>query len=488
MDQKLSEDKELQTLEKEKERISKELEKIKKLDQDDKQFLEEALKLMECHDPVKYRKKIVGFVAPFNMTEKDDRIKKDEKAMKYKFKSKEDKKAIKEKVLEIKKLRELQKEKEKKDKDAQYQKHRNIMKNLHIKLLRQKDGTVQETNLPAYQIQNTDQLYDVRNSHPAIKLDTNNPKQAYGQMGKSPRIKQNAKLPNKLTLDSLNNLRYGDIANDGSDGFDPRDVLDEDDNDSEDEILKRYREEEQMNQMMSARNQVLPQKHQLSIQPKTKPIHHEQEQPLESVKSKHHRASGHNNSIANYNNLVPKTHARNHNQELNSHSVHHKKHNMLKSHDQNRSVKKNRAEPATDSEKLYKSKLHKNRNQRADLPKGATKSTRRGKDPYESENYGKNSKRYPSHVSKSVRKQNHKMSLANLHASKNDISLRKNHDYSIPNYRQNKNNISMQMYDRANKLESKTKRNQEQRLQNILKMHDKNMKRGVGIANKGSRL
>ena len=43
----------------------------------------------------------------------------------------------------------------------------------------------------------------------------------------------------------------------------------------------------------------------------------------------------------------------------------------------------------------------------------------------------------------------------------------------------------MDMYDRANKLESKTKRNQEERLQNILKMHDNNVKRGVGIANKG---
>lgn len=46
-------------------------------------------------------------------------------------------------------------------------------------------------------------------------------------------------------------------------------------------------------------------------------------------------------------------------------------------------------------------------------------------------------------------------------------------------------NISMDMYNRANKLESKTKRNQEERLQNILKMHDNNVKRGVGIANKG---
>ena len=60
-------------------------------------------------------------------------------------------------------------------------------------------------------------------------------------------------------------------------------------------------------------------------------------------------------------------------------------------------------------------------------------------------------------------------------------------DLSMMN-RRNQGNISMQMYDRANKMESKTKRNQEERLQNILKMHDQNMKRGVGIAHNGRRL
>lgn len=52
----------------------------------------------------------------------------------------------------------------------------------------------------------------------------------------------------------------------------------------------------------------------------------------------------------------------------------------------------------------------------------------------------------------------------------------------------NHGNISVQLYEQANKMESKTRRNQEERLQNILKMHDNNMKRGVGVAHKGTRL
>ena len=49
-------------------------------------------------------------------------------------------------------------------------------------------------------------------------------------------------------------------------------------------------------------------------------------------------------------------------------------------------------------------------------------------------------------------------------------------------------NISMDLYNRANQMESKTKRNQEDRLKNILKMHDNNMKRGVGVAHKNKAL
>jgi len=55
-------------------------------------------------------------------------------------------------------------------------------------------------------------------------------------------------------------------------------------------------------------------------------------------------------------------------------------------------------------------------------------------------------------------------------------------------HRRNNGNISMQLYDRANQMETKTRRNQEERLQNILKMHDNNMKRGVGVAHKGRKL
>ena len=50
--------------------------------------------------------------------------------------------------------------------------------------------------------------------------------------------------------------------------------------------------------------------------------------------------------------------------------------------------------------------------------------------------------------------------------------------------RRNNGNVSMDLYDRANKMQGKTKKNQEERLKNILRMHDNNLKRGAGIAHK----
>ncbi len=50
--------------------------------------------------------------------------------------------------------------------------------------------------------------------------------------------------------------------------------------------------------------------------------------------------------------------------------------------------------------------------------------------------------------------------------------------------RRHPGNISMDSYDKATKLQSKTRRNQEERLKNILKLQDNNMKRGVGVAHK----
>jgi len=50
--------------------------------------------------------------------------------------------------------------------------------------------------------------------------------------------------------------------------------------------------------------------------------------------------------------------------------------------------------------------------------------------------------------------------------------------------RRNNGNVSMDLYNRANKMQGKTKKNQEERLKNILRMHDNNLKRGAGIAHK----
>ena len=152
-------------------------------------------------------------------------------------------------------------------------------------------------------------------------------------------------------------------------------------------------------------------------------------------------------------------------------------------------------EAVTDNEKAPRGKIHTNKLKKAELPKGLgnknTRSTKKLAGAYESDSPVRH-KGHNKHVSQSVRKQTNKMSLMNLRASNGNVNVknRNNNDYSHTgaNYGKKQNNVSVQMYQRADQLDSKTKRNQEQRLQNILKMHDKNMQRGVGVANKGFRL
>ena len=121
--------------------------------EDKEKMTEEAMQFLQLDDPTKYKKKIKGFAAPFNMTEKDDRIKKNEKSQRYKFKSKEDKEAIKAKVRKLKQDRENAKLKEKQEKERHYHKQRNVMKNLHEKLMREKLGNG-EIDMNAYQARN----------------------------------------------------------------------------------------------------------------------------------------------------------------------------------------------------------------------------------------------------------------------------------------------------------------------------------------------
>ena len=211
---------------------------------------EEALQLMQFENLHKH-KKIKGFVKPFNMATKDERIDKNDKSKKYKFKSKEDKEAIKEKVKELKRQRELAKKQAQVDKDNQYKKHRNVMKHIHEKLARQKDYGGEE--VPNYQVRDNSQIYDVSLSQPALKL---NPHQRNPKLKES-KTKAN-KLPNKFTMDSLMRLNYDDVAGSGPDGFNPADILDED-SDSNDSVLNQYKNDDKNILMNQASDQSLPQ-------------------------------------------------------------------------------------------------------------------------------------------------------------------------------------------------------------------------------------
>ena len=180
----------------------------------------------------KKQKNIKGFVLPFNTSEKG---KKEDKVKKYKFKSKEDIQLIKEKVKALKKEREDAKKREEEMKNKEYQKHRNVMKHLHNKLIREKGEPV-DTEDMIHPARNNSQVYDVSQDQLALKLSSNQQAKKF----KESLLKKNTKLPNKFTIDSLMKLKYDDIAGSGPDGFNPADILDTDSG-SDDSVLNQYR-------------------------------------------------------------------------------------------------------------------------------------------------------------------------------------------------------------------------------------------------------
>ena len=236
----IEDDKEIATLTEEKERIINLIEESKLENIDEEEFKNEAYNLIQCHDPNRYRKRIVGFVSPFGPIEKGERIGKEEKSRRYKFKSKEDKEQIKARIKEIKTQREIEKKKKDQEKEEQYQKHRSLMKNIHYKLQKGKDGETKEGVIAGYQIKSEDQIFDTSNSKPAIKLGQLSPsKSSLATIQKQP-----AKLPNKFTLETLGQFKYEDLAGDENDQFNLGEFVDENNDGFEDEILKRYRLEE----------------------------------------------------------------------------------------------------------------------------------------------------------------------------------------------------------------------------------------------------
>lgn len=302
--QRMDEDKEVRALREELKRIASKIAELADRKENEDEMREEALQLIECDDPHKYRKKIIGFAAPFNMTEKDDRIAKDDKSRRYKFKPKEEKEIIKQRVKELKQQRQTEKTHKEKEKDQQYQKHRLVMKNLHHKLMREKGEVPSEGKLGGYHVRSGDQIYDISHSQPAIKLTQQPQGKGYGQAG----LKQpGPKVPNKFTLESLGQLKYEDIAGVGPDDFNPADVLDEDDTDSEDEVLKRYRKNDieknkipvtdSIASMPVAKTQSQPYKGSKNTL-RTMPVDIGPDPKIENLKGKHHKKGVLNNSIA----------------------------------------------------------------------------------------------------------------------------------------------------------------------------------------------
>jgi hypothetical protein len=408
----MDQDKDVQKLRKEKELIENKIRELSSKKVTEEELTEEALKLMQCDDPLKYRKKIKGFSAPFNMTEKDDRISKDDKALKYKFKSKEDKEAIKKKVNEIKKQRQHQRLTQEQEKDKMYKKHRYIMKNLHNRLLREKGADPMDGSKPAYVIHSDAQLYDVSQSQPAMKLSQ--PSQIlYGNQQNKQGL---AKIPAKLTLESLGQLKYEDIARGGSDDFNPADVLDENDSESEDEVLKRYRvDHPKVNDSV----QSIP----LSNQPENPYKGKQTTQRKNSVerislerqniqKPKGHRKGGINNSLAE----IDKAGLSKNNSKKKLIADSRSKKDLL-SNAKGKKIQHFRKGVTTDDEKLYKNKLYTERTRKANIPKGLHKTI--SKDRLNA--YGDVSKpsKYQSHISKSVKKQpSNKLSQAVVDKSK----------------------------------------------------------------------
>jgi hypothetical protein len=426
---------------------------------------------------------IKGFSAPFNMTEKDDRIGKDDKSKKYKFTPKEDLNIIKQKVKDLKKQRALKKEIEREEKEKHYVKNRNMMKNLHHQLIRDKGGEPMESDVPPYVTHKNSQIYEVSHSQPTVKLSNVHKDRRSPQLGKG-------KLPNRFTIDSLSKLRYEDIAGSGPDGFNPADILDEDDSDSDDSVLKHYRINDAKHTMnnsvadMPMHRNIAPTQGKQNSMRKMQ-VDKSQEIHVSLVKPPQHRRREKHRSIANgQGNLSQK--------RLPQPKLKYNTNASSRKNLHQKSPGANRRGMTTDIEKSNKKKLGTERNRRLDLPKGVHRTAKKGDHgAYQSD--GQN-KRYPPHVTRTVKKNSSKINNPMVGKSKFtnpnkhiNASTIQNKGQPMLNRRHN-GNVSMELYDRANKIQDSTKRNQEQRLANILKLHDNNMKRGVGIAKKNRAL
>ncbi|CAI2368309.1 unnamed protein product [Moneuplotes crassus] len=451
INEKISQDREIIALVGEKERIEKQIDAMTKIPEDIEKMTEEALQYLQIDDPSKYKKKIKGFAAPFNMTEKDDRIKKNEKSQKYKFKPQEEKEIIKEKVKQIKQERENAKIKEKQDQEKRYNKNRSAMKNIHEKLMKKKLSNG-EIDLEPTQGRNHNPIYNVAKSNSVMKGLSSEQIQSV----KKNLAKVAKKLPKKITMGGLTSLNIEDFSGNEPDGFKPTDVINTD-SDSDDSILQQYRRNsekavQEAYQFSQPNAPHPPQKSRNKNNSQvSKPVHSSLSNPVNPKILNNPRTR---RGPAALHSLEAKPQAK---PGKRGHTTDHEK------------GKKNLS-----TERLRK-KLGAGK-------KKVTKTARKMGNPYSSD-VVKGKVRYPAHVNKTARKESKKGSLVLKERGGKPAK-------NIPPLigRRHPVNMSADSYtpslSKAAKLQSKTKRNQEERLKNILKLQDHNMKRGLGVAYK----
>ena len=117
-------------LQQEKERIIRRIDELKLISQEE--YQEEILKYIDWDNPKIYRKKMKGFMLPFNSRSKY------EDTNQYKFKIPKDIEEIRKQVRLIKSQREKQRMQNDVKKRFEYDRHQNIMRKMHEGIMRDK--------------------------------------------------------------------------------------------------------------------------------------------------------------------------------------------------------------------------------------------------------------------------------------------------------------------------------------------------------------
>ena len=185
----------------------------------EEQYREEILVYIKCDDPKEYKNKNKGFMLPFNTRAKY------EDTNRYKFKKKADIENVKREVQRLKEQRIKRKKDEETKKNTIYQRNQNIMKKMHEELLRDKG------------------IYIA----PGSTIGAGMPNLGSGMPNPSAYLKQQNKVgyqvPRKFTLEALGRMDYTDFnppnGTETEDEFKPSDVLDSDE-DIDEEIEQLY--------------------------------------------------------------------------------------------------------------------------------------------------------------------------------------------------------------------------------------------------------